>query len=141
MASLSKVVIFDERLYLTGHMANRWMALMTHRFEGHAKRRAPRRSGNLKRRIRSNSQQVGVRKLEGTITSGARYSTYVLKGTHGPIYPINGPLLKLRPGPGYPRTTAAKQVAGQRANNFLAQAWRDTARTHSCLRGKAFPGL
>lgn len=149
MAAIVNVVVFDRHIYRTGGMANRWMEKMVQEFVVHAKTRCPTRTRNMQNRIRGGSQRVGERQLEGRITSGARYTTFVINGTTGPIYPENSRKLRVPRVKGPLRGSALPMsrvrlrpsVAGQKANNFLGQAWRDTARKHSSIRGKTMPPL
>lgn len=84
-AVLVKTVIFDQDLYKSGHMVNRWLGLMTSRFAEHARHYAPERTGRLREGISGEHRQVGERQVEGTIESTAPYTMYVLRGTTGPI--------------------------------------------------------
>lgn len=83
-AELGAVTVFDELLYRPGGMVHRWMTLMTTRFEGHAKRAAPERTGTLRAGITANAIPVGPKQMRGTIASNAPYSLYVLRGTGFP---------------------------------------------------------
>jgi hypothetical protein len=56
-AELETVVVFDQNLYRTGHMANRWMHLLCTHFEANAKIAAPKRSGDLARGIESHAER------------------------------------------------------------------------------------
>lgn len=159
MAALVTVVMFDQVLYKTGHMANRWMHVMVANFEANAKIAAPKRTGDLARGINGNARRIGPRELEGIINSTAPYSTFVLGGTTGPIYSnkgfaaggqewraydnitgrmLPGFWLHLPPWGSHP-SRILFSVRGQAPNNFLIKAWRKTARRHSCLRGVGIP--
>lgn len=158
-AELGVLVLFDENLYRTGHMANRWMHLLCTHFEENARLAAPKRSGDLARGIESHAEAFPVTKtMTGTIASTAEYSLYVLAGTTGPIYSrgawaaggniyeafeVNekgrsvgkkGHWLPVGNNP-WPPVRYRHSVRGQSANNFLATAWRRTAHQHSVLRG------
>jgi hypothetical protein len=158
-AELETVVVFDQNLYRTGHMANRWMHLLCEHFEANAKIAAPIRSGELKAGIESHAETFPeARTMIGTIASNAEHSMYVLAGTRGPIYTreawaVGGDIYQAyevteegkrvgrkghwlpvgnRP---WPPIRYRHSVAGQAANNFLFKAWRRTAHQHSVLRG------
>jgi len=174
---LTTVVVFDRDLYKPGHMVHRWMTLVTTHFVGHAIADAPVRSGELKAGISGDTNQVGDRQVEGTISSSAPHTLYVLRGTTGPIMsnrrwanpegaysklwgsinPKTGKFtrrhikgaerkqitvrnkgfwLRVRSGPEFDQHFAL-QVRGQEANNFLERAWRQTARNHRAIRGRA----
>lgn len=163
-ANLEALVIFDEELYRTGHMANRWMHLLVQHFTDNARMLAPERSGELKAGIHGEAEAFPATKtMIGTIASDAPHSLYVLGGTTGPImsaeawasggmihaayeYDENG----RRVGkPGYwlpvgrrpwPPVRYRFVVSGQAANNFMVKAWRRTSHQHSVLRG-AIPDI
>lgn len=173
-ARVTKVVVFDERLYHGNGDVFKWCALITTHFTNHARRYAPVRSGELMEGISGDTKQVGIRQVQGTITSTAPHTMYVLRGTQTPIrttrghanpeggfvtlwgsinpqtgrfttryirgqrrfqkrIPVSGYWLNVREGGGYPRKLLL-WVHGQEANNFLARAWRATARNHRAIR-------
>jgi hypothetical protein len=84
-AELGAVVVFDELLYKPGGQVHRWMTLLCHHFEEHAKVAAPERSGELRAGIRSHAEPVGAHQMRGTIESNAPHSLYVLRGTGHPV--------------------------------------------------------
>lgn len=155
---LGALVLFDENLYKTGHMANRWMHTLVLHFEEHAKATAPKRSGELAGLITSEAHREGPKVLGGSISSNADHTWYVLEGTTGPImsraaWAAGGDTLEAFtidakgnwvPREGYwlpvgnrpwPPITYRHSVRGQSANNFLFKAWRRTARNHTSIRG------
>lgn len=83
-ASLGAVVVFDELLYKPGGQVHRWMTLLCHHFEEHAKHQAPVREGTLREGIHSHAEPFGARQMRGTIASEAPHTMYVLRGTGYP---------------------------------------------------------
>lgn len=165
-AVLVKTVVFDQDIYRRGGMANNWLAHMTSQFGGHARRYAPARTGRLREQISTETHQLGVRQIEGTIASNAPYTMFVLRGTTGPIRsdmawqfgigegkswnrdPVTGRIVGVKgfymgpmePWGGFDRVFA-DEVSGQDANNFLLKAWLATARNHTSIRGRVPPSL
>jgi hypothetical protein len=109
-------------------------------------------SGSMKLSISGEVNRVGIRQLETIVLVDVPYAMYVLKGTPALIFSKSaripageegaGQFVPLVPGtgmylPGQPAWAARRRqrVRGQRANNFLADAFDATARTHSSLRG------
>lgn len=86
-----------------------------------AKLFAPKRTGRLAGGIRMDVRQTSRDRVVGRVRSTARHSQWVHEGTRTPIFPVNGPYLRLRPGNGY-GFSMRKAVRGQSANPFLANA-------------------
>lgn len=114
-------------------------------------------SGSMKLRISGGVNRVGPRQLETVIYVDVPYAMYVIKGTPALIFSksargaagsgVGGQFLPLEEGvgmylPGQPawKSRFRQRVRGQRANNFLDQAFNATARTHSSLRGFSMLG-
>jgi hypothetical protein len=163
MAKLTSVVIFDEQLYAPGGMVWRYIGNLTRHFSENARRYAPVRGGELRRRIRAGTpRKGGNRKIRGSIASNAPHTTFVIHGTRGPImsnaaWP-QGPQYEMHISPGgkaYPQAlpghlmavgrnpygpvTPMGEVSGQSSNNFFYWAWVATARQHPSLGGVPFP--
>jgi len=83
--SLSAVVMFDERLYRPTHLVHHWMTKVTMRFESEAVIAAPKDTGFLAAGISGSVKQLGPRMLNGTISSEAPYTMYVIRGTGFPV--------------------------------------------------------
>lgn len=162
-ARLTRVVIFDERLYAPGHLVHRWMSGLVRTFGNHARFEAPIRSGQLKAGIRTGTHRTGKRTVEGYIESSAPHSLYVIKGTafQGRRYiysrigwlhkaEIDAIVARRATGPGKdhsgwymilppPGRRFHLRVHGQRKNDFLTRAWIKTGRRHSSIRGVRSP--
>lgn len=178
--ALTKVVVFDENLYRPTGQVGKWMTKLTTRFGMEARIAAPKRSGRLVSGIETGVNQVGVRQLQGTISSTAPHTRYVIHGTGFPVKGRAGRIYSRRgfaraqqgftvrrqffdnnprdrntargkPLPGtflavgkqslYPPIRRMTVVSGQEPNNFLALAWRRTARDHKVLRGLNMPTI
>lgn len=165
---LVKTVVFDQSLYVRGGMANRWLAGMTAQFGQFARQAAPEREGTLRAGISTETHQLSVRLIQGTIESSAPHTMYVLRGTTGPIRTRKGWANGIGEGRSFvmlwrddPKTGRRKrmpvrikgywmalppwgefgkvfadEVSGQAAQNFMATAWKLTARNHKSLRGR-----
>jgi len=169
------VVVTDSKLYGRTGDVGRWAARVEEAYTAHAIAEAPHGGdqpgpgtrgarwnksfknekwpvGSLKANISGEVERVAVRHLITTVTSGAPYSIYVLKGTGmhtggfiKAAFPRNpkGQFTarpKGRWGMYLPRNLGFNErwvpaVRGQEANNFLERAFAATARTHSSLRG------
>lgn len=155
-ARLTSVVIADDRLYVPGGMAWRWVRKVTLRFSREAKRAAPRRSGELRAGIRSTTPRSYYKTIRGTIRSDAPHSLFVIHGTTGPIYTNAGWAMRVMPipstmrpavpigknrmiGKGFTPIMYAPSVSGQRPNNFFLIAWARTGRAHPAIRGVGLP--
>jgi len=109
--------------------------------------------GSLKRSIEMSNTRVGPRQIVTEVSANTPYAIYVIKGT-GTIrsksarvprgeegagqfrtleYGQSG--MYLPSNPGYGKGGLRQTVSGQRANNFLGDAYDATARTHPSLRG------
>lgn len=161
---LSRVVVFDERMYAPGHTVHKWVAGVTRRFTLEAIRAAPVRTGRLAGSISGDTDRTGERSVDGVISASAPYVGFVLTGTSSPIMaraawmaggsleaaymegvitdPVTGATKIGKVGrPGFwmhlkPAGPIRHAVAGQAANNFLFTAWRRTAADHRAIRGK-----
>lgn len=164
--SITRVVVFDQYLYHGKGDVYQWCRKITTRFGREARHYAPVRSGELREGISTDTSQVGVRQVQGVISSSAPHTMYVLKGTTGPIMsnkhwanPTGG-TVELWKGKGKDRKRVrvrqkghymhlpegngfdshfTMEVDGQQANNFLLKAWRGTARDHRAIRGVVSP--
>jgi hypothetical protein len=83
--SFSNVVIFDELLYRPTHLVHHWMTKVTMRFEAEAINAAPVDTGVLVAGISGSVKTLGPRLLQGTISSEAPYTMYVIRGTGFPV--------------------------------------------------------
>jgi hypothetical protein len=140
-AIVTKVVVFDERLYHGHGDVKKWVDLITRHFWEHAVAYAPEREGRLKAGIIHETSQIGVRQVLGQVTSTAPYTMFVLRGTGLPgkgqagyIFPKNGRLLRFGASGGY-GPFVGPYVHGQKSDNFFERAWRATARNHRSIRG------
>lgn len=157
-AVLVRTVTFTEKLYRGNGDVRVWLNRITDRFGREARHYAPVRSGKLVRGISTTTRTTGRHSCAGTIASRAKYSLFVIRGTHGPIMSnvawgaaldelrdengrfARGALMPL-PAFGPFKARLALIVDGQTANNFLLRAWFATARDHRALRGKPIPGF
>lgn len=89
-AILVRTVVFDQQLYRGNGDVHRWCRKITDRFGREASEAAPVRTGELAEGIITNTRQTGERQVEGTITSTAPHTMYVLRGTTGPIMSNRG---------------------------------------------------
>lgn len=95
--TISRVVIVDDSMYHGKGIVIRWVGIVTRSFARAATAEAPRRSGRLKAGIHAGTPRNAARKVvQGTISSSARHTMFVLRGTHGPImsnalWAIGGP--------------------------------------------------
>jgi hypothetical protein len=139
MARLSRLVLFTEQLYTPGGMVWRHVGNVTRHFSANAKEAAPVRSGELRNRIRAGTPRKAGKHVKGTISSNAEHTTYVIHGTHGPIYSRQQGKKMAVGRNEWPPVTPMWQVDGQRSNNFFYWAWVKTSRRHSSIRGVPFP--
>lgn len=149
VAVIRSVVIVDDSMYHGKGIVIRWVGIVTRKFARDARLFAPMRSGRLKAGIRAGTPRNPFRKVvQGTISSSAPHTMYVLKGTHGPIMSNALWAAGGTPGPGrkmavgrnlWPPVTPMFVVSGQRANNFMAKAWASTGAAHPAIRGLPFP--
>lgn len=148
-ASISRIRISEaqiKRFTLKGGSVHGATRRLSERTEALAVFYAPKRTGRMAASIRFGENWSNGRQARFVVTVGARYATYVLKGTVGPIYPKHraryrkGNLAGKRPGSfsgriprlpvgksqGEPMSSwsMAPSVAGQDANNFLSRALR-----------------
>jgi hypothetical protein len=139
MAKITRVVVFDEKLYVPGGQVWRWVGRITRRFSANAKESAPVRTGQLRNRIRAGTPRKAAKTVRGTISSNAPHTTYVLHGTRAPIYSSTpGHRMAVGRNPWGP-VTPMYEVNGQEPNNFFYWAWIKTGRRHECIRGLPFP--
>lgn len=164
--TLSRVVIVDDGMYHGRGIVIRWVQRVTRRFGRDARRFAPVRTGRLKAGIRVGTPRNPLRKVvQGTISSHAPHTMYVLKGTQTPIMtdklwaaggikhievetrvingklhnvPVKGQMLAVGRNP-WPPVTPKTWVRGQRANNFLERAWVSTGFAYPDIARIRFP--
>ncbi len=89
--------------------------------------KAPSRTANLKRSHNLALTPRGSTGVQASVGNYADYARYVHEGTNGPIFPMGGDNLWIRPFPHsrFPRGGRAKSVAGQTANPWIAKAAED----------------
>jgi len=163
-AVLGPVVIASGSMYRGKGIVIRWVGRVTRSFGRSARELAPVRSGELKRGIFVGTpRNAGAKRVQGTISSHAPHTFYVLRGTNTPImstaawaaggvgqieylYETKNGRTYAKPVPGmmmavgrrpHPPVTPKMWVRGQQANNFLEKAWVVTAGKHPGL--PAFP--
>lgn len=157
------IVITDTKLFNRTGNVGRWAERVESTFTRNAILKAPSSlesgrpnksranaaypSGSMKLNIYGEVRRVGPRQLETVVYVAVPYAMYVIKGTPPLIFSksarsATGRFIGLEPGtgmylPGQPAWAARRRqrVRGQRANNFLGDAFDTTARTHSSLRG------
>ena len=156
MADVVKVIVIDEGLYVGNGLVNRWLKGIGYSMYGHVFERAPTWSGQLKAGIRLDFGRDGLRILNAVVESTAPHTQYVIGGTVGNgvgyIYShrgfanratvgrmLSGEFVKDPPVGLWLILSDARggrhlRVHGQRANNFLAKGYNDTAKTHRALR-------
>jgi len=157
------LVVLDEGMYVGNGVVHRWLIRVGNRLYQNTVIAAPERSGDLKSMIDLDFEQgPGLRVLSAVVSSNAPYTKYVIKGTAhqgtGYIYSTQGYAnlgLVERMAAGFRveedttglwlviRDGGPKfhlRVHGQRANNFLAEGYNKTARTHRSLH-PIFPGI
>jgi hypothetical protein len=169
---LVAVEIHDEVMYAPTGTVGRWATAVARELKSAAIAEAPtgrdtgrvnksRQNaaepvGSLKRGIRSSTSRTGPHSLDITLSSGASYSMYVLKGTPT-AYSRSARVPKGEPGagqfiplsdgeggmvgmylpanPGYGKSKFVQRRKGQRANPFFDRAVRTVATRHASLRG------
>lgn len=120
-----RVVVYDTRIQgmsAPGGDVNNYVRRKTGLTAAVAQVNAPVRTGTLKRGIRTDVRTVRQGAV-GRVRSTARHSTWVHEGTYGPILP-HGDFLWVPGRKGGTRRVKMPEVAGQRANPFLADALR-----------------
>jgi len=165
-AEIVAIHVNDLKLFAPTGPIGRYRASVAASMTRHAKTEAPMNSrtrksranaaypvGSLKRLISTSTANITARQFEIITSSGAPYSTYVLKGTSR-IYSRSARVPKGQPGagqfapldwgghqgmyipPGMGHKALIRQsVSGQAANNFLERAFDRTAVAHPSLRG------
>lgn len=150
------VIVVDDGLYVGNGLVARWLRGIGHQLYASVIARAPERTGQLRAGIRLDHQREGRRIISATVESTAPHTKYVIHGTAanglGYIYttrgranlPTVGRMLSgefvVDPPTGLwlilsdARGGRYLRVHGQRANNFLAKGYNDTARTHRSLK-------
>jgi hypothetical protein len=83
--ALTGVVIFDEHLYRPTGLVGFWMNKVTTRFVAEAVRAAPKDTGELAAGISGDVKQIGPKQVQGTISSSAPYTMFVIRGTGFPV--------------------------------------------------------
>lgn len=159
-----ELVVLDEGMYVGNGVVHRWVIRVGNRLYQNTVIAAPERTGELKSMIDLDFEQgPTLRVLSATVSSNAPHTKYVIHGTAeqgaGYIYSDGaaanlGLVERMLAGerveedttglwlgmhnerPGKPQL----RVHGQRANNFLAEGYNKTARTHRSLH-PIFPGL
>jgi len=84
MAVVTKLVMFDERMYHGNGIVKNWADKITHTIEAGAIERCPVRSGEMKASISGSAITTGPRQINCTISVGTDHATYVLLGTGFP---------------------------------------------------------
>jgi hypothetical protein len=120
------VVIYDSKITamnMPGGMVYRYTDHKTESALIFAKAFAPKRSGHLAGGVRKDVRQTSRDRVVGRVRSTAYYSTWVIKGTTGPITSTAYPnkQMVLRPGNGF-GWKRKYVVRGQRPNDFLSRA-------------------
>lgn len=139
------LVVYDSILFERGHMVARWAFGVEATFTRNAIAHAPVNKrqnkspgeppvGSLKASITGEADKVAPKHWQILVEVGVHYAQYVIEGTDF-IYPNSAPWLKLPRNAGRGGRTRFNVVPGQKANNFLLQAARETAHTHPSLRG------
>jgi hypothetical protein len=158
------LVVLDEGMYVGNGVVNRWLTRLGNRLYQNTVIAAPERTGDLKSMIDLDFEQgPSLRVLSAVVSSNAPYTKYVIEGTAqqgvGYIYSTQGfanrgLVERMLAGArvegsetegmwlviedGGPKFHL--RVHGQRANNFLAEGYNKTARTHRSLN-PIFPGI
>lgn len=84
--TISRVVIVDDGMYQGRGIVINWVRRVTNSFARSARELAPMRSGRLRAGIHQGTPRNPLRKVvQGTISSHAPHTMYVLRGTTGPI--------------------------------------------------------
>lgn len=121
------VVVYDSKITAMnapGGMVYRYTDHKTESVMRFAKAFAPKRTGRLAGGIRKDVRQTSRDRVVGRVRSTARHSKWVHEGTYGPIVgkgARHDNMMRLPPYGMYGAKLKA-QVAGQRANPFLARA-------------------
>ena len=158
------MVVTDEGLYVGTGLVHRWLLGVGNRMYQNIVHAAPERTGELKMGIELDFEQgPSLRILSSIVSSTSPHTGYVIHGTAlngtGYIYTTKGwenPGLLQRMTAGVRVSEAESKgmwmvirdggprfhlrVHGQRANNFLAEGYNATARTHRALH-PIFPGV
>lgn len=149
------VIVVDEGLYVGNGAVARWMRGIGTQLFANVLAVTPQRTGRLRAGLRRTDERLGVRILSTAVESTAPHTGYVIGGTAanglGLIYSTRGwrnraTVGRIRAGQfvtDLPRglwmnLSDARGgrhlvVHGQRANNFLAKGYNNTARTHRSL--------
>jgi len=83
--SITSVVIFDENLYRPTGLVGKWMTKVTTRFVAEAMAAAPVDTGELVAGISGDTNRLGPRQIQGTISSSAPHTMWVIRGTGFPV--------------------------------------------------------
>jgi hypothetical protein len=119
---IKSVRIVDDSMYHGKGVVFVWVGRVTRRFARDARRFAPRRSGRLKAGIRAGTPRNPLRKsVQGTISSNAPHTMYVLRGTRGPI--MSDALWALG-GPSNPAAFRTVSYVDRRGNPRTRQMFR-----------------
>lgn len=153
-----RVVMYDEVMYLPGHVIHRWAVGMTKETKRATIFAAPINKRNnksraalaadgprgfLKSSIRGTTSRVGKRRIGMTISSSATYAADVALGTDTIV--SDNMFLPFNIGPfrGPPQRRTSKDgfgsfkdvVSGQRAQNFFEAGLDIASRRYPSLRG------
>lgn len=123
MADIVRVIVYDSVITawsLPGGMTWRYARQKAQRTGTLGRAFAPKRSGQMAAGVESH-YEGSTRDSVSMVVSAPAPALWVHEGTQGPIRPTAGTYLRLKPGGGY-GVVYAKEVRGQRANPFLAEA-------------------
>lgn len=165
MVARTTVVMYDEVLYGEGHLVGRWASGIARELAVNTRAASPVSArlnktastmaragggptGNMKARINASSQRTGPKQVEITLTSGAFYTLYVIRGTgyylsrdslgrfisfedvkeeHSGMY--------LPGNPGFGGGGWYQRRRGQSGNDFMSRGVHMTRTNHSSLAG------
>jgi hypothetical protein len=145
--TITGLVLYDSKLFNRNSHVGRWAHSVKRNLEINSIARAPvnKRAnkshldsryppGSLKAGISGFADRIGPKHWQVGLDINVSYADYVLGGTQGPIVANTANYMTLPRNFGY-RKRRHFTVAGQRPNNFLAEAAAATARQHPSLRG------
>jgi hypothetical protein len=127
MAVVTKLVMFDERLYRGNGSVKNWADKITHTIEAGAIARCPVRTGEMRASISGSAMTIGPRQINCTISVGTDHATYVLHGTGFPGKGDAGFIY-----------SAGRWAAGGPAADSTVMLWKTVTnkRTGTTYRGK-----
>jgi hypothetical protein len=145
--SITGLVLYDSKLFNRNSHVGRWAHSVSRNLNTNTFVRAPvnKRAnkshldsayppGSLKANIETFADRIGPKHWQIGLNINVPYADYVIRGTQGPIVANTADYMTLPRNLGY-RKRRHFTVAGQRPNNFLAEAAAATARQHPSLRG------